>query len=92
MVKNVIYPYRLAEGTATVYLPVYHYAFTSYCPALTEQILGKDIELYGKSDARFMESVYKVGYSAKLNWSYRNPYVSGCMSSTLPFTFPLPKG
>ena len=52
--------FSLAEGSATAYLPVYHYAFTSYSPALAEQILGKDIELYGKSDTRFMESVYKV--------------------------------
>ena len=56
----------LAEGSATVYLPVYHYTFTSYSPALAEQILGKDIELYGKSDARFMESVYKVAYMGQL--------------------------
>ncbi|XP_052795755.1 uncharacterized protein LOC128228472 [Mya arenaria] len=50
----------ISEGTATAYLPLYHFAFTSYCPAVAELILSKDIELFGKTDARFMEAAYKV--------------------------------
>jgi len=52
----------LTEGSPKPYLPIYHYAFTSYSPALTEMILGKDIELYGKSDSRFIEAIYKVRF------------------------------
>ncbi|XP_052280931.1 uncharacterized protein LOC127878446 [Dreissena polymorpha] len=50
----------VSEGAPNAFLPVYHYAFTSFSPAVAELILGKDIELYGKSDARFMEAIYKV--------------------------------
>ncbi|KAL4223091.1 Centrosomal protein of 44 kDa [Mactra antiquata] len=50
----------LAEGLPTAYLPIYHYVFTVFSPSVTKIILDKGIELYGKSDARFMEAVYKI--------------------------------
>ncbi|XP_060602091.1 uncharacterized protein LOC132755267 isoform X2 [Ruditapes philippinarum] len=50
----------LAEGQPAAYLPIYHYAFTNYSQPLAQLILDKGIELFGKSDARFMEAVYKI--------------------------------
>jgi hypothetical protein len=64
--KRALYVYvlsnfcRLAEGQPAAYLPIYHYAFTNYSQPLAQLILDKGIELFGKSDARFMEAVYKV--------------------------------
>lgn len=50
----------LAEGQPTAYLPIYHYAFTNYSQPIAQLIFDKGIELFGKSDARFMEAVYKI--------------------------------
>ncbi|WAQ99523.1 CEP44-like protein [Mya arenaria] len=46
----------ISEGTATAYLPLYHFAFTSYCPAVAELILSKDIELFGASRHIFLQT------------------------------------
>ncbi|KAK3593608.1 hypothetical protein CHS0354_018707 [Potamilus streckersoni] len=51
----------ITQGSAPVYLPIYHYVFTTYCPALAQHLSSScDIELFGKTDVRFMESIYKV--------------------------------
>lgn len=43
------------------YLPLYHYAFSTYSPVFADEIIHLlDDTLYSKSDLRFMESVYRV--------------------------------
>ncbi|XP_050391678.2 centrosomal protein of 44 kDa [Patella vulgata] len=51
---------NLSKGVPTAFLPIYHYAFTQYSIPITEKIASMDIELFGKSDLRFMEAVYKI--------------------------------
>ncbi|KAL3878438.1 hypothetical protein ACJMK2_030788 [Sinanodonta woodiana] len=51
----------ITQGSAPVYLLIYHYAFTTYSPALAQHLSSScDIDLFGKTDVRFMESIYKV--------------------------------
>ncbi|XP_062334276.1 centrosomal protein of 44 kDa [Osmerus eperlanus] len=50
----------LAKGDASSCLPIVSYVFTSFSPLLVEQLVGLGVELTGKSDLRFTETVYKV--------------------------------
>ncbi|XP_033743066.1 uncharacterized protein LOC117329295 [Pecten maximus] len=51
---------NMSLGKPTAFLPLYHYAFTSYSHALAELISASDAELYGKTDFRFIEAMYKI--------------------------------
>ncbi|OWF54788.1 uncharacterized protein LOC110440478 isoform X2 [Mizuhopecten yessoensis] len=51
---------EMSLGKPTVFLPLYHFAFTSYNHALAELISASDAELFGKTDFRFIEAVYKI--------------------------------
>ncbi|XP_060064377.1 uncharacterized protein LOC132544744 [Ylistrum balloti] len=51
---------NMSLGKPTAFLPIYHYAFTSYSHALAQLISASDAELYGKTDFRFIEAVYKI--------------------------------
>lgn len=63
--KQIRYPLTevdlkgLAQGTPRCFLPILHYIFLDYSVDLTE-FFAKDYELYGKTDLRFVETVYKV--------------------------------
>ncbi|KAH9492636.1 Centrosomal protein of 44 kDa [Bulinus truncatus] len=50
----------LVKGIPKAYLAIYHYLFTSYSTKLNKDIVNSNNELYGKSDMRFMEAVYKI--------------------------------
>ncbi|BFZ15023.1 hypothetical protein BsWGS_18062 [Bradybaena similaris] len=50
----------LVRGSPQTYLAIYHYLFTSYNTELNSDIANSNNELYGKSDMRFMEAVYKI--------------------------------
>ncbi|XP_063415603.1 uncharacterized protein LOC134697326 [Mytilus trossulus] len=50
----------MSQGTPTAFLPIYHYLFTSYSHAIAEMVSSSDTELYGKTDFRFIEAVYKL--------------------------------
>ncbi|XP_005097170.1 uncharacterized protein LOC101850644 [Aplysia californica] len=50
----------LVSGLPKTYLPFYHYLFTTYSTKLNKDISNSNNELYGKSDMRFMEAVYKI--------------------------------
>ncbi|XP_013092491.2 centrosomal protein of 44 kDa-like [Biomphalaria glabrata] len=50
----------LLKGSPKTYLAIYHYLFTSYSTKLNKDIVNSNNELYGKSDMRFMEAVYKI--------------------------------
>jgi centrosomal protein CEP44 len=52
----------MSQGTPTAFLPIYHYLFTNYSHAIAEMISSSDTELFGKTDFRFIEAVYKVCY------------------------------
>lgn len=50
----------ISQGTPTAFLPIYHYVFTSYSHSVAEFISASDTELFGKTDFRFIEAVYKI--------------------------------
>ncbi|XP_059152992.1 centrosomal protein of 44 kDa-like [Physella acuta] len=50
----------LVSGSPKTYLSIYHYLFTSYSTKFNKDIANSNNELYGKSDMRFMEAVYKI--------------------------------
>ncbi|XP_064608935.1 uncharacterized protein LOC135473068 isoform X2 [Liolophura sinensis] len=50
----------LSKGIPNHFLPIYHYAFTMFSAVVAEKIADMDVELFGKSDLKFMEGVYKV--------------------------------
>ncbi|XP_069048858.1 centrosomal protein of 44 kDa isoform X2 [Lepisosteus oculatus] len=49
----------LAKGDPSAFLPVVSHAFISYSSYLAEHLVGFGVELAGKNDLRFIESVYK---------------------------------
>ncbi|KAK3554567.1 hypothetical protein QTP70_025520 [Hemibagrus guttatus] len=50
----------LARGDPSCCLPIVSYAFTSFSTSVAEHLVECGIELTGKNDLSFMESVYKV--------------------------------
>ena len=53
----------LSKGMPQAFLPLYHYVFMNYSTAIAEQIADLHIVLENKSDARFVDGIYKVLYS-----------------------------
>jgi hypothetical protein len=51
------------QGHPTAFLPLMHYTLLSFSNRISEYIVERGYELYGKSDLRFMEAVYRVGMS-----------------------------
>ena len=64
--KQVHYPQSeldlkgIAQGLPKAFLPVVHHVFLDYSIDLAQYFATKEYELYGKTDLRFMEAVYKV--------------------------------
>ena len=50
----------LSSGVPSSFLPIFHFAFTSFDAEFTKELVDMNIELYGKTDFRFMEGIYKV--------------------------------
>ncbi|MGH0164934.1 UNVERIFIED_CONTAM: hypothetical protein FKN15_048257 [Acipenser sinensis] len=50
----------LARGDPASLLPILSHAFISYSSYLAEHLVGCRVELAGKNDLRFIETVYKV--------------------------------
>ncbi|XP_056136567.1 centrosomal protein of 44 kDa, partial [Lampris incognitus] len=50
----------LSTGDPSAFLPILSYTLTSFCPRLTAQLLQAGLELTGKTDLRFIDTVYKV--------------------------------
>lgn len=50
----------LSNGDPTAFLPILGYTLTSFSPVVAEQLLAAGVELTGKTDLRFTETVYKV--------------------------------
>ncbi|PVD35090.1 hypothetical protein C0Q70_06371 [Pomacea canaliculata] len=65
-IRHIKYPdevdyVEISKGMPQAYLPLYHYAFSTYSPVFADEIIHLlDDTLYSKSDLRFMESVYRV--------------------------------
>lgn len=75
--KQIHYPQSeldikgVAQGIPKAFLPIVHYVFLDYSILLAQHFASKEYELYGKTDLRFMEAVYKVlrdefGYKPQL--------------------------
>ena len=64
--KQVHYPQSdldlkgIAQGIPKAFLPVLHHVFLDYSISLAQYFAFKEYELYGKTDLRFLEAVYKV--------------------------------
>ena len=61
----------VAQGIPKAVLPIVHHVFLDYSISLAQYFASKEYELYGKTDLRFMETVYKVlrdefGYKPQL--------------------------
>lgn len=50
----------IAQGVPKAFLPVVHHVFLDYSISLAHYFANKEYDLYGKTDLRFMEAVYKV--------------------------------
>lgn len=75
--KQIHYPQSeldikgVAQGIPKAFLPIVHHVFLDYSISLAQHFASKEYELYGKTDLRFMEAVYKVlrdefGYKPQL--------------------------
>lgn len=75
--KQIHYPQSdldikgVAQGIPKALLPIVHHVFLDYSIVLAQYFASKEYELYGKTDLRFMEAVYKVlrdefGYKPQL--------------------------
>lgn len=64
--KQIHYPQSeldikgVAQGIPKAFLHIVHHVFLDYSIALAQYFASKEYELYGKTDLRFMEAVYKV--------------------------------
>ncbi|CAH1268411.1 CEP44 [Branchiostoma lanceolatum] len=63
--KHIKYPMELdyqgiTTGTTSAFLPVLHHALLEFSRPVSTEINDMGIELYGKTDQRFVEGVYKV--------------------------------
>ncbi|XP_038055485.1 centrosomal protein of 44 kDa-like isoform X2 [Patiria miniata] len=64
-VKLINYPKDMdmkgvSKGLAQEFLPLLHYILLDFSHPMAEHIVNNDMELYGKSDDKFMAAVYKV--------------------------------
>lgn len=50
----------IAQGIPKAFLPALHHVFLDYSISLAQYFSFKEYELYGKTDLRFLETVYKV--------------------------------
>ncbi|XP_033820761.1 centrosomal protein of 44 kDa [Periophthalmus magnuspinnatus] len=50
----------LTGGDPAAFLPIVSHTLTSFSPVVTEQLVALGFELTGKTDLRFIETVYKV--------------------------------
>ncbi|XP_064637418.1 centrosomal protein of 44 kDa-like [Lineus longissimus] len=50
----------LTQGQSNSFFPIYHYLFVNYSQPFSQKIMEMNIELYGKTDLRFIESMYKI--------------------------------
>ncbi|XP_065651761.1 uncharacterized protein LOC100199304 [Hydra vulgaris] len=63
--KNIKYEENLdfeqmIIGVSTPFLPILFHVFMEYSSELTSYFLSKGYNFYGKSDSRFLESVYRI--------------------------------
>ncbi|XP_031605066.1 uncharacterized protein LOC116327593 isoform X2 [Oreochromis aureus] len=50
----------LSKGDPSAFLPILSFTLTSFSPPFAEQLMAAGLELTGKTDLRFTETVYKV--------------------------------
>ena len=70
--------FSLSKGLTAAFLPIYHYVFLNYSRPLAELISNINIDMYGKSDLKFLESMYKVTIINTIYYC-----IAGCVLDTL---------
>ncbi|XP_071359701.1 centrosomal protein of 44 kDa isoform X2 [Trachinotus anak] len=50
----------LSKGDPSAFLPIVSFTLTSFSPPFTEQLMAAGLELTGKTDLRFTDTLYKV--------------------------------
>ncbi|XP_076004054.1 centrosomal protein of 44 kDa [Genypterus blacodes] len=50
----------LSKGDPSAFLPIVSFTLTSYSPVFAEQLVSAGLELTGKTDLRFTDTLYKV--------------------------------
>ncbi|XP_034045057.1 centrosomal protein of 44 kDa isoform X2 [Thalassophryne amazonica] len=50
----------LCKGNPSAFLPILSFTITSYSPPFAEQLVAAELELTGKNDLRFTETLYKI--------------------------------
>lgn len=56
----------LSQGDPSAFLPIVSFTLTSFSPPFAEQLMAAGLELTGKSDLRFTDTLYKVTDRIKL--------------------------
>ncbi|KAM4751390.1 centrosomal protein of 44 kDa isoform 1-T1 [Anableps anableps] len=51
---------RLSKGDPSTFLPILSFTLTSFSPPFAEQLVAAGLELTGKTDLRFTDTLYKV--------------------------------
>lgn len=57
---SLCFIHRLLLGIPSAFLPILHSSLMSYSLPLAQHLASLGIELYGRSDLRFVEGLYKV--------------------------------
>ncbi|GAA6227163.1 centrosomal protein of 44 kDa [Lates japonicus] len=50
----------LSKGDPSAFLPIVNFTFTSFSPPFAEQLVAAGLELTGKTDLRFIDTLYKA--------------------------------
>lgn len=50
----------LSHGDPSAFLPIVSFTLTSFSPPFAEHLMATGLELTGKSDLRFTDTLYKV--------------------------------
>ena len=51
---------RLSQGVPSAFLPILHSALMEFSLPLAQHIAAQGVEMYGRTDLRFVEGLYKV--------------------------------
>lgn len=62
-VDAVCFCVRLSSGDPATFLPILNFTLTSFSPPFAEQLVAAGLELTGKTDLRFTDTLYKVTWT-----------------------------
>lgn len=61
-------PCSLSQGDPAAFLPIVSFTLTSFSPPFAEQLMAAGLELSGKNDLRFTDTLYKASHSFAAGW------------------------